>query len=64
MDKLIDDIIELVLDDMDCHHERDQDEYGRTTHCTVEYSLKDEAKLRDKIVALIKKTQNLLRLEK
>ncbi len=59
MEKLIDDIIELVLDDMDCHHEREEDEYGRTTYQTVEYNLKDEKNLRGKIVALIKKPQSL-----
>ena len=51
MDKLIDDIIELVLDDMDCHHEVDHDEDG--THMSVEYSLNNETKLRGKIGELI-----------
>lgn len=52
IDKLIDDILELILEDMDCHHEVDQDEYG--VHTSVEYSLNDEVKLRGKIKALLK----------
>ena len=53
MDKLIDDIIELVLDDMDCHHEVDHEEDG--THMSVEYSLNNETKVKGKIGELIKK---------
>ena len=52
IDKLIDDIIELVLEDMDCHHEVDHDEDG--VHTSVEYNLNDEARTRGKIKALIK----------
>ena len=52
INKLIDDILELILGDMDCHHEVDHEEGG--THMSVEYNLKDEAKLRDKIEALLK----------
>ena len=51
-DKLIDDIIELVLEDVDCHHEQDHDEDG--VHATAEYSLNDETKIRGKIGALLK----------
>ena len=53
IDKLIDDIIELILEDMDCHHEVDHDEDG--VHTSVEYSLNDEAKLRGMIGELIDK---------
>ena len=52
-DKLIDDIIELILGDMDCHHEVDHDEDG--VHTSVEYSLNDEMKLRGMIGELIDK---------
>lgn len=51
-DKLIDDIIELILEDMDCHHEVDHDEDG--SHMSVEYNLNDETKLKGKIEALLK----------
>jgi len=51
IDKLIDDIIELILGDVDCHHEVDKDEDG--VHTSVEYSLSDETKLREVIRALI-----------
>ncbi len=50
-DKLIDDIIELILDDMDCHHEVDHEEDG--AHMSVEYSLKYELKVRNKIIAIL-----------
>ena len=52
-DKLIDDIIELILDDMDCHHEVDHEEDG--VHTSVEYNLNDETKLRGMIGELIDK---------
>ena len=52
-DKLIDDIIELILDDMDCHHEVDHDEDG--VHTSVEYSFNDPMKLRGMIGELIEK---------
>ena len=51
MEKLIDDIIELILSDMDCHHEVDHDEDGR--HTSVEYGLNDETRLRGMIGELI-----------
>lgn len=51
IDKLIDDIIELVLEDIDCHHEVGYEEDG--AHTSVEYSLNDETKLRGMIGELI-----------
>ena len=51
MEKLIDDIIELILGDVDCHHEQDHDEDG--VHLSVEYNLNDETKLRGMIAELI-----------
>ena len=51
MEKLIDDIIELILGDVDCHHEINHDEDG--THLSVEYNLNNETKLRGMIGALI-----------
>lgn len=53
MNRLIDDIIELVLNDMDCHHEVDYEEDG--THMSVEYSLNNETLLKERIERLIKK---------
>lgn len=53
IDKLIDDIIEFILGDMDCHHEVDHEEDG--VHTSVEYSLNDEMKLRGMIGELINK---------
>ena len=52
-DKLIDDIIELILGDMGCHHEVDRDEDG--IHTSAEYSLNDEVKIRMWIGELIDK---------
>lgn len=52
-DQLIDDIIELIVGDMDCHHEIDHDEGG--IHTSVEYSLNDEVKIRQWIGKLIDK---------
>lgn len=51
MDKLIDDIIELILGDVCCHHEvsRDEDSY----YASAEYSLDSERKIREKIGGLI-----------
>jgi len=51
MEKLIGDIIELILDDVDCHHEVDHDEDG--AHTSVEYNLSSETKLREKIRELL-----------
>lgn len=51
MNKLIDEIIELILDDVDCHHEVDHEEDG--THMSVEYNLNNETKVRGMIKALI-----------
>ena len=53
IDKLIDDIIELILEDVDCHHEVDYDEDG--VHTSVEYSLNDETKIRGMTGKLIDK---------
>ena len=54
MDKLIDDIIELILGDVDCHHEVDHDEDG--TRQSVEYNLNNETKLRGMIRELIQES--------
>lgn len=51
MDKLIDEIIEIVLEDMDCHHEVDHEEDG--IHTSVDYSLNNEEKIRGMIGKLI-----------
>lgn len=58
IDKLIDDIIELILGDMCCYHEQDHDEDG--VHTTVEYSLNDETKLRGMIGELIEQSKVLI----
>lgn len=55
MEKLIDDIIELILDDMCCHHEKDHDEDG--IHTSVEYSLNNETKIRAMIIELIEQSK-------
>lgn len=60
IDKLIDNILELVLDDMDCHHEVDHEEDG--THMSVEYSLKNETVLKERIEKLI--DQSMQELDK
>lgn len=51
MNNLIDDIIELIMDNVDCHHEVDHDEDG--THLSVEYNLNREAIVRIKIRDLL-----------
>lgn len=51
-DRLIDDILEVVLEDMDCHHEQDNDEDG--VYMSVDYNLKNELKVRNKVIALLK----------
>ena len=51
MEKLIDNIIELVIGDMDCHHEVDHEEDG--VHTSVEYNLTGETKIRGMIIELI-----------
>jgi len=61
MDKLIDDIIELILGDVDCHHEVDHDEDG--THLSVEYNLNNETKLREMIWALIDNAGGVMKLK-
>ena len=53
IDKLIDDILELVIGDMCCHHEEDRDEDGHYT--SVEYSFNNEVELRSKLVVILKK---------
>jgi len=55
MDKLIDNIIELILGDVDCHHDVDHDEDG--IHTSVEYNLNNETKLRRMIKELIQKPE-------
>ena len=55
MEKLIDDIIELVIGDMCCHHEEDRDENGH--HTSVEYSLNNETKIRGMIIELIEQSR-------
>jgi len=54
VEKLIDDIIELILGDMDCHHEVDHEEDG--VHTSVEYNLNNETKLRGMIKELIEQS--------
>lgn len=56
-DKLVDDILEVVLEDMDCQHEVDHDEDG--AHASVEYNLKYELKVRNKIIVLLKPYQQI-----
>lgn len=51
IDKLIDDIIELILGDVDCFHDQDHDEDG--IHLSVEYNLNNGTKLRGMIGELI-----------
>jgi copper chaperone CopZ len=58
MDKLIDDIIDVILVNMDCQHEVDHDEGG--VHTSVEYSLNNETKLRGMIGELIDKSREEL----
>ena len=55
INKLIDDIIELIIGDMCCHHEEDRDEDG--VHTSVEYSLNNETKLRGMIRELIEQSK-------
>ena len=57
IDKLIDDIIELILEDVDCHHEESHEEDG--VHMSVEYSLNNETKLRGMIGGLIEKSKEM-----
>lgn len=54
-DKLIDDILELVIGDMGCHHEVDRDEDG--VHVSDEYSFNDEKEIRGKIGELIEEAK-------
>lgn len=56
-DKLIDDIIELILEDMDCHHEVDHDEDG--AHISREYYLNNETKIRGMIEELIEQPREI-----
>ena len=51
MEKLIDDIIELILGDVSCYHEVDHDEDG--SHMSVEYNLNREEIVRIKIRELL-----------
>ena len=52
IDRFIDNIIELVLEDMDCHHVESLDEDGH--HMSVEYNIKYETVLKERIGKLIK----------
>lgn len=54
IDQLIDDILEVVLEDMGHQTEWSHDEDG--AHTSVEYNLKNEAKLKGKIEKLIEQT--------
>ncbi len=56
MKKLIDDIIETILDDVNCHHEVDHDEGG--SHSSVEYDLYNEVITRETIRRLIQEKAN------
>ena len=51
LDKLVDDILKVVLDDMDCKHEISHDEDG--AHISADYDLKNELKVRNKIIVLL-----------
>ena len=51
IDRLIDNIIELVLEDMDCHHVESLDEDGH--RMSVEYNIKYETVLKERIGKLI-----------
>jgi hypothetical protein len=51
-DKLVDDILEVVLEGMDCHHEQTHDEGG--AYMSVDYNLKNELEVRNKIIAILK----------
>lgn len=51
MSNLIDDIIELILDNVDCQHDQTHEEDG--VHHTVEYSLDREAIVKIKIREMI-----------
>lgn len=51
IDRLVDDILEVVLEDMDCRHEIDHDQFR--TQTSVEYNLKNELKVRNKIIVIL-----------
>ena len=55
LDLLVDDILEVVLGDIGCHHEVDHNEGG--THISADYSLKNELKVRNKIITLLEPLQ-------
>ena len=50
-------MIELILGDVDCHHEVDHEEGG--THMSGEYNLNNETKLREKIGELIERYRRI-----
>ena len=56
LDKLVDDILEVVLDDMDCRHEQDHDEAG--VYMSVDYNFKNELKVRNKIITILEPKVN------
>ena len=55
MRQLMDDIIELILDNVDCHHEVDHEEDG--THMSVEYNLSRETIVRIKLRELLERSE-------
>ncbi len=54
-DKLIDDILELVIGDMCCHHESSLDEDGPSI--SAEYSFYNETKVRGMIGEMIEEAE-------
>ena len=52
LNKLVDDIIELILGDVCCHHEVSRDE--ESYYGSAEYSLDSEEKIKSKIITLLK----------
>lgn len=56
MEKLIEDIIDVILDDVNCHHEVDHDEDG--DHISAEYNLNNEIKVKGMIKDLLQEKAN------
>ena len=50
-DRLVDSILEVILEDMDCKHRISRNENG--AHISADYSLKNELKVRNKIIAIL-----------
>lgn len=56
MNQLINEIIEVVLGGVDCHHEVDHEEDG--AHMSVEYNLNNETLIKLNIEELIKESMS------